>query len=281
MEINRMIVSLAAGLLLLSFEGCSDAPREQGSDLKPAVEKTSEVRSPLEDIKIELQALPRNVTEDRYPERTYYEGLRSRISKLSSAERTEAFHVVESALLAPELKEYPLGSRSSSLEVYITIVRGVVFAFWDQLDDSEAAWDFLLQTLDILDREYKIVSSPSYDPRNPPMGLRTIKPDYLAGLDEKRFYAIREGFEIECSYFPRYYWSLPEEQRKKWKEKIERVARRKVGISNPFDGSKSEPLPRRQFNPPRYLPEKIREKYREDRRKLLQKARIDPKEEGL
>ena len=43
MEINRMIASLAAGLLLLSFEGCSDAPREQGADLKPAVEKPSAV----------------------------------------------------------------------------------------------------------------------------------------------------------------------------------------------------------------------------------------------
>jgi hypothetical protein len=280
MEINRMIVSLAAGLLLLSFEGCSDAPREQGADLKPA-EKPSEVRSPLEDVKTELQALPRNVTDDRYPERAYYEGLRSRVSMLSPAERTEAFHVAENALLAPKLKEYPLARRSTSLEVYLTIVRGVAFAFWDQLDDQEAAWNFLLQTLDILDREYKIVSSPSFDPRNPPMGLRTIKPEYLAGLDEKRFYAIRKGFENESSYFPRYYWNLSEEQRKKWKEKIERVARRKVVISNPFDSSKSEPLPRRQFNPPTYLPEKIREKYKEDRRKLLKKAGIDPKEEGL
>ena len=161
MEINRMIASLAAGLLLLSFVGCSDAPREQGADLKPA-EKTSEVRSPLEDVKTELQALPRNVTEDRYPERTYYEGLRSRISKLSPAERPEAFHVVESALLAPELKEYPLGSRSSSLEVYITIVRGVVFAFWDQLDDSESAWDFLLQTFGKIRQ-----TSSSYRPCRP------------------------------------------------------------------------------------------------------------------
>jgi len=235
MEINRMIVSLAAGLLPLSFEGCSDAPREQDVDLKPAVEKPSELRSALENVKAELQALSRNVTDDRYPERTYYEGLRSRVSVLTPAERTEAFHVVENALLVPKLKEYPLGSRSSSLEVYLTIVRGVVFAFWNQLDDPEAAWDFLLQTLDILDREFKIVSAPSYDPRNPPMGLRTIKPDYLAGLAEKRFYAIRKGFENESSYFPRYYWNLPEEQRKKWKEKIERVARRKVGICNPFD----------------------------------------------
>ena len=280
MEINRMIVSLAAGLLLLSFEGCSDAPREQGADLKPA-EKPSEVRSPLEDVKTELQALPRNVTDDRYPDRAYYEGLRSRVSMLSPAERTEAFHVAENALLAPKLKEYPLARRSTSLEVYLTIVRGVAFAFWDQLDDQEAAWNFLLQTLDILDREYKIVSSPSFDPRNPPMGLRTIKPEYLAGLDEKRFYAIRKGFENESSYFPRYYWNLSEEQRKKWKEKIERVARRKVGICNPFDWSKSEPLPRRQFNPPAYLPETIREKYKEDRRELLKKAGIDPKEEGL
>ena len=82
MEINRMIVSLAAGLLLLSFEGCSDAPREQGADVKPTVEKPSEVHSPLEDAKTELQALPRNVTEDRYPERTYYEGLRFVVRRL-------------------------------------------------------------------------------------------------------------------------------------------------------------------------------------------------------
>ena len=71
MEINRMIASLAAGLLLLSFEGCSDAPREQGADLKPAVEKPSAVSFDRETKRIEALRCLReaNVVECRHAKR--------------------------------------------------------------------------------------------------------------------------------------------------------------------------------------------------------------------
>ena len=271
MRLLQPIVALSLTL----FAGCSDSPTPQ-AEVTTGTEKT---RNPVEVVKDELHKLSAYVTNGCGADNKYFSDLRSLVVELAASERKEAFRVAKEVIASSKLKEYPLSRRWASLDAYVYIARDVAVLFHDQVEDQEGVWDFLLQSLDILDKEHRIVASVSFDPRNPPMGLIMTTGQYLLRLDSERFYAIRWGFEGEA--FGGYYWRLSEDAQKRWKEKIEKVARRKVGFQNPYNPSKSEPRPRRQFNPPPYLPEELREKYRSERHKVLKASGIDPKEEGL
>ena len=161
---------------------------------------------------------------------------------------------------------------------YVTTIRRVTTVFLMTCDFKEKIWDFLLQALSVFDEEVRIVNAPGVDPHEPECGFSIMAGDYELEIEHMRFYAIREKFE-DNQMFGRYYRELPPERQKEWIERIEKAARRKVVIFDPENPEAK--LPRMPFLVPSHLSESEKERRREERRKLLRAAGIDPAEEGL
>ena len=270
---TRKTVQLVFAACLGLVVGCSGSSGERTADAEAKAPT-----NPVERIKFEISNLASNVTKGYSSDRKYFSDLAKRVGELSSLERDEAFTFAMEALRKPALKEYPLSDRELSLDTYVTTIRRVTTVFLMTCDFKEKIWDFLLQALSVFDEEVRIVNAPGVDPHEPECGFSIMAGDYELEIEHMRFYAIREKFE-DNQMFGRYYRELPPERQKEWIERIEKAARRKVVI---YDMNHPEvKLPRMPFLLPSYYSESEKERRREERRKLLRAAGIDPAEEGL
>ena len=266
---NGKTAQLAFAACLGVVIGCSDSSVEQICVIET---------SPLAQIKIEISNLASNVTKGCSAERRHFSDLAKQVAVLTSTDRESAFNFMVASLRKPLLKEYPLSERELSLEAYVTTIRSLTTVFLMTCDFKEKIWDFVLQAFSVFDEEVQIVNAPGFDPHEPECGFSIMPGDYELEVEHMRFYAIREKFE-DNQMFGRYYRELPPERQREWVERIEKVARRKVVI---YDVNHPEvKLPRRPFLLPSYYSESEKERRREERRKLLRAAGIDPAEEGL
>ena len=260
----RTILFLAA---VAAFLGC---PRRVETSFQDGESRSScpHGQDDVSVVTLDASNLVAYVTLGQIPDHIYFSDLKKKLDKLSPDERERMFDAVSSMLRNPRLRDHPLSARENSLDAYLAIVNRITFVFIGKIRNPEIVWKFLLKTFYVFDSERKIVSSESYDPHDPPMGLTRRRMDYLSDLDTKLFYAVRRCFEGEP--FSSFLRTLPEEKRRCWIDEVETIAKRKVCLFDP--GNPNQAMPRLPFRPSPYLPQKCQEKIKAMYREVLQKA---------
>ena len=234
MEINRMIVSLAAGVLLAGC-GCDETCQES--------------LSPDElFIRGEIEAIPTWIVSGLEANDRMIR-LCDRMLMLPPDKRNEAIHATEKAIQDFKLPTCSYAQRLSALDSWWRATASFADFFCTRIDEKEELWRFKCQMLNPFCQELDLFRTNTFLTANPPrmgIGLSSWRA-YQECLHSHLFYAVRDGFED--GHFVPYYFSLPKPEREQWLARLRKVARREVVILEPNDKDRSQKMPRYKYDP--------------------------------
>ena len=222
-NLNRAsVVLLILVKLVISATGCRDYERTASEIVTGKIEK-----------------LPMTTEEHHRRASECGDDICRLFNRVPANRKKELIGTLTACFRKLEFDQSSYAIRAAALSDYLRIVSELSGRFRSAEDIQDAVWRFRLDALDRVNEEIRRCEN---EPAGGVYGMKEIgygpfmtKQLYLESLESMRADFVWRWFEM--GPFSLFFKSLPEKDRADWKNRIEKVARRKVSIwdsDNPF-----------------------------------------------